>query len=161
MASADTLKFTVHGRQTHGAAPCAGVDPIVTAAQVVLGLQTVVSRSIDITREPAVVTIGANLSPLDQWADLTAAAHVDDAQRSFFRAPGRHAQRHLFAVGRRHVVVDGVGFAGALRQHFGVEQQPFLALQSLAHDQLELVVLGCALFKENQLTGQPRHLDYA
>jgi amidohydrolase len=59
MASADTLKITVHGRQTHGAAPWAGVDPIVTAAQVVLGLQTVVSRSIDITREPAVVTIGS------------------------------------------------------------------------------------------------------
>ena len=48
MASADTLKITVHGRQTHGAVPWGGVDPIVTAAQVVLGLQTVVSRSIDI-----------------------------------------------------------------------------------------------------------------
>ena len=36
-----------------------GVDPIVTAAQVVLGLQTVISRTQDITREPAVVTIGA------------------------------------------------------------------------------------------------------
>jgi amidohydrolase len=59
MASSDKLKITVHGRQTHGAAPWAGVDPIVTAAQVVLGLQTVVSRGIDITEEPAVVTIGA------------------------------------------------------------------------------------------------------
>ncbi len=58
MASADTLKITVHGNQTHGAAPWSGVDPIVTAAQVVLGLQTVVSRSIDLTQEPAVVTIG-------------------------------------------------------------------------------------------------------
>ena len=58
MASSDRLKITVHGRQTHGAAPWMGVDPIVTAAQVVLGLQTVVSRQIDITREPAVVTIG-------------------------------------------------------------------------------------------------------
>ncbi len=59
MASSDKLKITVHGRQTHGAAPWMGVDPIVTAAQVVLGLQTIVSRQIDITREPAVVTIGA------------------------------------------------------------------------------------------------------
>src|SRR5438270_3112130 len=39
--------------------PWFGVDPIVTAAQVVLGLQTVVSRQVDLTREPAVVTIGA------------------------------------------------------------------------------------------------------
>ncbi|MBC7941075.1 MAG: amidohydrolase, partial [Chitinophagaceae bacterium] len=59
MASSDTLKITVHGRQTHGAAPWLGVDPIVTSAQVVLGLQTVVSRQLDLTREPAVVTIGA------------------------------------------------------------------------------------------------------
>ena len=59
MASADSLKITVHGRQTHGAMPWFGVDPIVTAAQVVLGLQTVVSRQVDLTREPAVVTIGA------------------------------------------------------------------------------------------------------
>ena len=49
----------MHGRQTHGAMPWFGVDPIVTAAQVVLGLQTVVSRQVDLTREPAVVTIGA------------------------------------------------------------------------------------------------------
>ncbi len=58
MASSDRLKITVHGRQSHGAAPWMGVDPIVTAAQVVLGLQTVVSRGMNITREPAVVTIG-------------------------------------------------------------------------------------------------------
>ncbi|MEO8079212.1 MAG: amidohydrolase [Caldimonas sp.] len=58
MASADTLQITVRGRQTHGAMPWYGVDPIVTAAQVVLGLQTVVSRQLDLTREPAVVTIG-------------------------------------------------------------------------------------------------------
>ena len=59
MASSDTLKITVEGRQTHGAMPWYGVDPIVTAAQVVLGLQTVVSRQVDLTHEPAVVTIGS------------------------------------------------------------------------------------------------------
>jgi amidohydrolase len=59
MASADTLRITIHGRQTHGAMPWYGVDPIVTSAQVVLGLQTIVSRETDLTHEPAVVTIGA------------------------------------------------------------------------------------------------------
>jgi amidohydrolase len=58
MASSDRLKITVEGRQTHGAMPWLGVDPVVTAAQVVLGLQTIVSRQLDITKEPAVVTIG-------------------------------------------------------------------------------------------------------
>ena len=58
MASADNLKITIHGRQTHGAMPWLGVDPIVTSAQVILGLQTVVSRQTDLTQEPAVLTIG-------------------------------------------------------------------------------------------------------
>jgi amidohydrolase len=58
MASSDRFSITVHGRQTHGAAPWRGVDPIVTSAQVILGLQTVVSRGVDISREPAVVTVG-------------------------------------------------------------------------------------------------------
>ena len=59
LASSDTLKITVTGSQTHGAMPWFGVDPIVTSAQVVLGLQTVVSRQVDLTQEPAVVTIGS------------------------------------------------------------------------------------------------------
>ncbi len=58
MAAADVLRITVKGRQTHGSAPWGGVDPIVVAAQIVLGLQTIVSRQVDITKEPAVVTIG-------------------------------------------------------------------------------------------------------
>lgn len=59
MASSDKLKITVQGKQTHGAAPWLGVDPIVASAQIVLGLQTIVSRNLDLNREPAVVTIGA------------------------------------------------------------------------------------------------------
>src|SRR5207253_2166591 len=58
MASSDRFSITVQGRQAHGAQPWMGVDPIVTSAQIVLGLQTLVSRNVDITRDPAVVTIG-------------------------------------------------------------------------------------------------------
>ena len=58
MAAADIVRITVRGRQTHGAAPWGGVDPIVVAAQIVLGLQTIVSRQVNISKEPAVVTIG-------------------------------------------------------------------------------------------------------
>jgi amidohydrolase len=57
-AAADILRITVQGRQTHGAAPWGGVDPIVVASQIVLGLQTIVSRQVNLTKEPAVVTIG-------------------------------------------------------------------------------------------------------
>lgn len=59
MASSDGLRIVVRGRQTHGAQPWAGVDPIVVAAQVVMGLQTITSRQVDITAAPAIVTIGA------------------------------------------------------------------------------------------------------
>jgi len=59
MAAVDQYAIRVRGKQTHGAAPWAGVDPIVTSSQIVLGLQTIVSRNLDITQGPAVVTVGA------------------------------------------------------------------------------------------------------
>jgi amidohydrolase len=59
MASSDNLTIVVKGRQTHGALPWNGVDPIVAASQVVLGLQTIISRQADITKAPAIVTIGS------------------------------------------------------------------------------------------------------
>ena len=58
MASSDTFRIVVHGRQTHGAVPWGGVDPIAVSAQIVMGLQTIVSRQVDITNAPAVVTVG-------------------------------------------------------------------------------------------------------
>lgn len=58
MASGDGFRIVVRGRQTHGALPWNGVDPIVTASQIVLGLQTLVSRTVDLTLTPAVVTVG-------------------------------------------------------------------------------------------------------
>jgi amidohydrolase len=58
MASADSFVIKVKGRQTHGAVPWGGVDPIVVGSQIVLALQTIVSRTVNITEAPAVVTVG-------------------------------------------------------------------------------------------------------
>ena len=58
MAGSDTFEIVVKGRQTHGALPWNGVDPVVVAAQIVLGLQTIVSRQTNLTLAPAVITIG-------------------------------------------------------------------------------------------------------
>lgn len=58
MASADSFDITVNGKQTHGSAPWNGVDPISTAAQIVTGVNHIVSRQIDITKEPAIVSFG-------------------------------------------------------------------------------------------------------
>lgn len=57
MAAGGSLRIVVRGRQTHGAMPWNGVDPVVVASQIVLGLQTVVSRQIDLTASPAIVTV--------------------------------------------------------------------------------------------------------
>jgi len=58
LAAADKFEIDVEGRQTHGSAPWRGVDPIVVGAQIVDALQTIVSRQVDITHEPAVVSVG-------------------------------------------------------------------------------------------------------
>jgi amidohydrolase len=58
MASSDQLRIVVRGRQTHGAVPWGGVDPIVTSAQIVTALQTIPSRQVNITTAPSIVTIG-------------------------------------------------------------------------------------------------------
>ena len=59
MAAVDSFRIVVHGRQTHGAYPWLGVDPIVVASQIVLGLQTIPSRQLDSSLAPSIVTVGA------------------------------------------------------------------------------------------------------
>jgi amidohydrolase len=59
MAGTDSFTLVVKGRQTHGSRPWGGIDPIVTSAQIITGLQTIVSRQLDITAIPAVITVGA------------------------------------------------------------------------------------------------------
>jgi amidohydrolase len=58
MASSDRFVITVNGRQTHGARPWDGVDPVVTAAQIVIGLQTIASRQLDVTAAPSIISVG-------------------------------------------------------------------------------------------------------
>jgi amidohydrolase len=58
MAAVDIFTIKVKGKQTHGSRPWTGIDPIVTASQIVMGLQTIVSRNLDLTNEAAVVTVG-------------------------------------------------------------------------------------------------------
>ncbi len=59
MAGVGDLKITVKGKPSHGAQPWLSVDPIVTSAQIINNLQTIVSRNVKLTENPAVVTIGA------------------------------------------------------------------------------------------------------
>lgn len=87
MAASDWFSIKVKGKQSHGAAPWMGVDPIVIGAQIVSGLQTIVSRQTDLTKEAAVVTIGRfqagvreNIIPEEAFMGGTIRT-LDDAMR--------------------------------------------------------------------------------
>src|SRR6187402_391082 len=66
MASSDWFTIKVHGKQSHGAAPWLGIDPIVVSAQIISGLQTIISRQTDLTHEPAVISVGTIHSGIRQ-----------------------------------------------------------------------------------------------
>ena len=59
MASSDWFTITVKGKGSHGAMPWLSVDPIVVSAQIIQGLQTIVSRQEDITKAPVVISVGS------------------------------------------------------------------------------------------------------
>jgi amidohydrolase len=58
-ASSDIFKIIVHGKGSHGAMPWGSVDPIVVSAQIIEGLQHIVSRQSDLTKAPLVISVGS------------------------------------------------------------------------------------------------------
>ncbi len=59
MASADSFRIDISGNQTHGSTPWTGIDPIITAAQMINSMQTIVSRNMELTKAATVITIGS------------------------------------------------------------------------------------------------------
>jgi amidohydrolase len=57
MAASDWFTIKVHGKGTHGSMPWLGVDPVVVSAQIIEGLQTIVSRQTELTKDPAVISV--------------------------------------------------------------------------------------------------------
>lgn len=58
LAAADVFNIKVTGKQTHGSQPWSGIDPITVSAQIIMGLQTIISRQTELTKEAAVITVG-------------------------------------------------------------------------------------------------------
>ena len=56
MAASDWFTITIHGKQTHGADPWLGIDPVVVGTQIIQGLQTIVSRQMELTKNPVVIS---------------------------------------------------------------------------------------------------------
>jgi len=83
MASADELRIKVTGRQGHGGYPWRAIDPITTAAQIVMGLQTIVSRRTDLMKSPTVVSVttingGSRFNIVPETVDMTGTIRTYD-----------------------------------------------------------------------------------
>jgi amidohydrolase len=117
MASADSFTIKIKGRQTHGAVPWGGIDPIVIGSQVVMALQTIISRTVNITEAPAVVTVGrftggnrSNIVPEEVELEGTVRA-FDEGVRKDIHQRIRSIATHLSeAAGATATVEFGLGY---------------------------------------------------
>lgn len=105
LASADSVDVHIHGAGGHGAYPHRTKDPVVLAAQIVVQLQTIVSREIS-PLDPAVVTVGSihagtkhNIIPDDAHLQLTVRAYKPEVRRHILEAIGRIARGVAAAAG--------------------------------------------------------------
>lgn len=106
MASADSFTIKIRGKQTHGAVPWAGVDPIVIGAQIVNALQTIVSRNIDIGQAPAVVTV-ATFHAGNRFNIIPDEAEIGGTIRAFGEATRKDIHRRLELIAKNTAAAAG------------------------------------------------------
>ena len=121
MASGDGFTIRIKGKQTHGAVPWGGVDPIVVGAQIVMALQTIVSRTVNITEAPAVVTIGAfnggnrfNIIPETVELLGTVRAFNEDVRKDIHRRIRDIATKTAEAAGATAEITYGIGYPATI-----------------------------------------------
>jgi amidohydrolase len=111
MASADWLYITVKGKQTHGAWPWSGIDPVITSAQIVGGLQNIVARQIDVSKEPAVVTVatihgGTRKNIIPDQVEMTGTIRsFDEGMRQDIHARIKHIAESIAEANHAHADV--------------------------------------------------------
>jgi hippurate hydrolase len=105
MANVDSVDVVIHGVGGHGAYPQKTKDPIVLAAQIVLALQTIVSREVA-PGEPAVVTVGSihggtkhNIIPDEVRLQLTVRSYTDEVRKQTIQAIKRVVRGQAVAAG--------------------------------------------------------------
>lgn len=111
LANSDAVDVTIRGRGGHGAAPHTTIDPIVTAAQFIVSLQTIVSREIKPT-DPAVITVGSihggskhNIIGDDCHLQLTVRSYSDGVRKQLHEAIERKAKAAAMAAGGPEPIV--------------------------------------------------------
>ena len=126
MAASDRFNIVIKGRQTHGSRPWGGVDPIVAAADVVGTAQTIVSRRLNISKQPAVVSFGAihggiryNIIP-DEVELIGTIRTFDEGMRQQIFTDLKNVAESVAARPRRHRRGPGARHQGQSGHH----QQP-------------------------------------
>jgi len=112
LAAADQFNITVHGKQTHGSSPWTGVDPIAVASQIVIGLNMIISRQTELTKEAAVISVGRvragvrnNIIP--ETAELIGTIRtLDTAMQDKIHADIKRTAEHIAASQGATVDVD-------------------------------------------------------
>ncbi|MGD8476759.1 MAG: amidohydrolase [Burkholderiales bacterium] len=111
MASADWVYITVKGAQTHGAWPWRGIDPVITSAQIVTGLQNIVARQIDVSLQPAVVTVatingGTRKNIIPDSVEMSGTIRTfDESMRSDIHRRVEHISKAIAAANNAQVDV--------------------------------------------------------
>ena len=103
LAAADQFNITINGKQTHGSSPWTGVDPIAVTSQIVIGLNMIVSRQTELTKEAAVISVGRlragvrnNIIP--ESAELIGTVRtLDTAMQDKIHADIRRTAEHIAA----------------------------------------------------------------
>ncbi len=104
MAAVDQFTVTIHGKQSHGAYPNLGVDPVVIAAQAILALQTIRSRNLS-PLEPSVVTVGI-VRGGERFNIIPAEVHLEGTVRTY------HEETRATVERRMREILDGTAKAG-------------------------------------------------
>lgn len=110
MAAVDSFNIVVQGKQAHGARPWAGIDPIVTSAELVTSAQTIVSRKMNLTKQPVVLSFGAikggirtNIIPESVELIGTIRTFDEDMRQSLFTDLGNIATHVAAAHGAKAI----------------------------------------------------------
>ena len=113
MAASDWFTINIHGRQSHGAQPWLGIDPVVIGTQIIEGLQTIVSRQSELTKNavvisttifkagvreniiPEEVTLGGTIRTLDTGMQKDVWMRIERTARKIAEASGATADVHI------------------------------------------------------------------
>jgi len=143
MAAADSFTIRIQGRQTHGALPWRGVDPIAIGAQVVLGLQTVISRQSDLTTAPAIVTVGSfragnrgNIIPDEAVLEGTIRT-FDRAMRAEILAAVERTATSIAAAGGATATLELTEYAPVVYNDPGLEAAMAPTLRRVGGDRVD------------------------